>query len=213
MSSAVDLRPAPTPGLIELLLDAARYALDDDLARIAARASVEQATWLQQWPGEHYRLLAGLVRETRPVTVVEIGTFQGLGSLALLAQLPPAGQVVTFDIVSWEDTPGCILEQRDFAGGRLSQVLGDLSDDSVFSKHRDLLHTADLVFVDAPKDGRFEPAFLEMAIPLWRRTRRLLVLDDIRLLPMLQLWRDLPLPKLDATSLGHWSGTGLALTG
>jgi hypothetical protein len=45
----------------------------------------------------------------------------------------------------------------------------------------------------------------------WPR-RRVVVFDDIRVLPMLQLWRDLPFPKLDATSLGHWSGTGLLLT-
>jgi hypothetical protein len=35
------------------------------------------------------------------------------------------------------------------------------------------------------------------------------VVDDIRLLEMVQLWRDLPYDKIDATSLGHWSGTGL----
>lgn len=213
MSSAVDLRPAATPELVELLLGGARHAMGNDLADIAARASAEQATWLQQWPGEHYRLLAGLVRETQPRTVVEIGTFQGLGSLALLDQLPGGGRVVTFDIMPWEDTPGCILEESDFSGGRLSQRVGDLSDQSVFTEHRDLLHAADIVFMDAPKDGRFEPAFLELALPLWSGSRRLLVLDDIRLLPMLQLWRDLPLPKLDATSLGHWSGTGVAVTG
>jgi hypothetical protein len=38
----------------------------------------------------------------------------------------------------------------------------------------------------------------------------LLVLDDIRLLPMVTLWEDLRLRKLDLTSFGHWSGTGIA---
>jgi predicted O-methyltransferase YrrM len=186
--------------------------MGNDLAGLAARGSAEQAAWLQQWPGEHYRLLAGLVHVTQPQTVLEIGTFQGLGALALLDQLPPAGHVVTFDIRSWADTPGCILEDSDFSGGRLSQILGDLSDRRVFTDHRDLLHAADIVFMDAAKDGRFEPAFLELALPLWSHSQRLLVLDDVRLLSMLQLWRDLPIPKLDATSLGHWSGTGLAVT-
>ena len=34
--------------------------------------------------------------------------------------------------------------------------------------------------------------------------------DDIKMHTMLKFWRDLPLPKLDITSFGHWSGTGLA---
>jgi hypothetical protein len=28
---------------------------------------------------------------------------------------------------------------------------------------------------------------------------------------MVDLWRRIPYPKLDATSFGHWSGTGLVL--
>jgi hypothetical protein len=42
---------------------------------------------------------------------------------------------------------------------------------------------------------------------------RLVVFDDIKLMEMVQVWRDLPYPKLDATSFGHWSGTGFMLTG
>jgi hypothetical protein len=38
---------------------------------------------------------------------------------------------------------------------------------------------------------------------------RFLLLDDIRLLPMVGLWRSIASPKLDLTSFGHWSGTGL----
>jgi hypothetical protein len=38
----------------------------------------------------------------------------------------------------------------------------------------------------------------------------ILVLDDVRLWTMLKFWRELALPKLDFTSFGHWSGTGLA---
>src|ERR1700722_671842 len=38
---------------------------------------------------------------------------------------------------------------------------------------------------------------------------RILVIDEIRLMSMVQLWRDLRYPKSDATTLGHWSGIGL----
>lgn len=35
------------------------------------------------------------------------------------------------------------------------------------------------------------------------------MLDDIRFLNMWRLWRSIRSPKLDATSFGHWSGSGL----
>jgi hypothetical protein len=33
--------------------------------------------------------------------------------------------------------------------------------------------------------------------------------DDIRLWNMLPFWQEIDRPKLDLTSFGHWSGTGL----
>ena len=37
----------------------------------------------------------------------------------------------------------------------------------------------------------------------------LILLDDIRLWKMLKIWREISMPKLDLTSFGHWSGTGI----
>ena len=36
-----------------------------------------------------------------------------------------------------------------------------------------------------------------------------IVLDDIRVWTMIKTWREITLPKLDITSFGHWSGTGI----
>lgn len=204
--------PQPTDELIRLALDAAGRAHDLDLSNVAERCAPQLAEWVRLWPGEHYRLLAGLVDVLRPRLVIEIGTFQGQGSLALLDRLPGGSRVVTFDVIAWEEITDCALSAGDFADGRLTQVIADLSHPEEFARHADLLAEADLVFMDAPKDGVFEPAFLELALPLWKGSRRVLVIDDIRLMPMVQLWRDLPLAKLDVTSFGHWSGTGLAIT-
>jgi hypothetical protein len=33
--------------------------------------------------------------------------------------------------------------------------------------------------------------------------------DDIRLMNLLSIWRGIQRPKMDITSFGHWSGTGL----
>jgi predicted O-methyltransferase YrrM len=45
-------------------------------------------------PGEHYRLLAALVKLLQPERVLEIGTFHGLSALALKKFLPSAGKIV-----------------------------------------------------------------------------------------------------------------------
>jgi hypothetical protein len=87
--------------------------------------------------------------------------------------------------------------------------VADLSDPEVVMRHSDVLLSADVIFVDGPKDGRFQPTLLSelKQLPLMRQP--LLVFDDIRLWNMLALWRSIKRPKLDVTSLAHWSGTGL----
>ena len=138
---------------------------------------------------------------------MEIGTFTGLGALAL-AQV--CSRVVTFDLLPWKSFGTSALREEDFTGARVEQRLGDLSEPSVFAAERDLLAQADLVFIDGPKDGRFEPAFMALLLPVVRETGAFLVFDDIRVVPMVRFWRELDMPKLDLTSFGHWSGTGLA---
>jgi hypothetical protein len=43
------------------------------------------------------------------------------------------------------------------------------------------------------------------------RRAQLLVIDDVRVMTMINLWRSFPLAKIDIGSFGHWSGTGLAI--
>jgi len=63
--------------------------------------------------------------------------------------------------------------------------------------------------VDAPKDGIFELKFLENLSTILLPPNALVVFDDIRLWNMLKIWREIKRPKLDLTSFGHWTGTGL----
>jgi hypothetical protein len=37
----------------------------------------------------------------------------------------------------------------------------------------------------------------------------ILIFDDIRVWNMLEFWREIRMPKLDLTSFGHFSGTGV----
>jgi hypothetical protein len=208
VSSPEDERCGPSRAVIEMALDVVRRTLDVDVSEVSRRMK-STPRWPDVWPGEHYRLLAGFVAHLQPGTVVEIGTHTGLSALALKQCLPRTSRLVTFDLIEWAEVPGTCLLPEDFEDGRLSQTIADLADPDVFGRHADVLSSASLIFADGPKDKVFEPAFarnldsLSYASPPW------VIFDDIRDLNMLQFWRDIEKPKLDLSSFGHWTGTGL----
>jgi len=164
---------------------------------------------MRTWPGEHYRLLPALCDAFRARRVVEIGTWKGQSAAAFLAS-PAVEHVDTFDLVPWTEIEGSILKDADF-GSRLTQHIDDLGDLNVFARYEKLLASADLILADGPKDGIFEASFFSRLCALKPQQPQLVLLDDIRLMTMVGLWRDLPSPKLDLTSFGHWAGTGLLL--
>lgn len=210
-----DQSPPPRE-LLELVLDAARVSLDTHFLAggVLDRCNSEQKLRLNDWPGHHYRFLAALCRILEPQLAVEVGTFTGMSALAFAEHLPANAHVVTYDVVPWRDFGARAVVTADDFGDRLEQRIGDLADTSVFDRDRDLLAEADLLFVDGPKDGSFEQKFLPRLIELRKGGKRgLLVLDDIRVLNMVEFWHTLRGPKLDVTSLGHWSGTGLVQLG
>ena len=208
IASMDDSPGRPDTALMRTALDAIREATSVDLSHLHARSD-EAARWLSVFPGEHYHLLTGLMRSRRPDVVVEVGTFTGLSALAMLEGLPQASRLVSFDVVPWDRLAGPALRAEDFDGTRLTQVLADLSDPDSFREHAALLASADVLFVDGPKDGRFEPAFWRLLAGLPRTTPGLVLFDDIRVWSMLDFWRRIDKPKIDLTSFGHWSGTGL----
>jgi predicted O-methyltransferase YrrM len=209
-------QPEPPRDLVTLALDAARLALDVrfEPGGVLDRCNSEQRIRLNDWPGHHYRFLAALGDILNPGLVVEVGTFTGMSALALLDHTPAAGRVVTYDVVPWaEFGDRAVVEASDF-GDRLEQRIGDLADPATFNRDRGLLSDADLFFVDGPKDGNFEQTFLPKLFELRSGGKPgLVVLDDVRVLNMVEFWHTLAAPKLDVTSLGHWSGTGLVQLG
>jgi predicted O-methyltransferase YrrM len=198
----------PSERLTSLALEAARRAHGVVLDALSARERGDLKL-VNLWPGEHYRLLAGLVDVLGARRVVEIGTGTGLSALAMLSAMPSEGRVVTFDVVPWQDYPGVVLRPEDFTDGRLEHRVADLSEAPAAERHLEALEDADLIFLDAAKDGEQERRFLELFDRMRFTAGPILVLDDIRLWTMLEIWRNVSWPKLDVTSFGHWSGTGL----
>lgn|GEM_PF-1015517 len=193
-------------------------ALMDLAARVIARTASTTLRFppdraipeeVHRWPGEHYRLLSALVVETGARNVVEIGTHTGLGTLALKGALQPAGRIATFDLIPWNQFSNSFLRPGDFEDGSVRQFMDDLGDASVCARHANLLRETDLIFVDAAKDGSLERRLLDNFESVGLRKGTLVVLDDIRLWNMLDIWRRIRQPKLDFTSFGHFTGTGL----
>ncbi|MEO8272557.1 MAG: class I SAM-dependent methyltransferase [Chloroflexota bacterium] len=192
--------------LLGIALGAATLAEEVTLPLLVER---EAPAYVHLWPGEHYRLLAALVRHLKVSLVVEIGTYRGHSALAILPELRDGARLVTFDVVPWSQTTECLLRSSDFLDGRLTQEIADLGDVRSTTRFAELLGAADLIFLDASKDGSLERRILANLGRLRLREDLLVVLDDIRVWNMLGTWREIARPKLDVTSLGHWSGTGL----
>jgi predicted O-methyltransferase YrrM len=208
ISSSDDDCGPPSERLLDTALQSVAAARTIQLPEVSARVP-QPPLWPDVWPGEHYRLLAGLVDVLRPKVIVEIGTYTGLSALAMRERMPAGSKLVTFDILPWDRIPHSHLMASDLADGRLQQVIADLADPVVFRSHLPLLGQAELIFVDGPKNVTFEEAFLNSLAACDLPQEPLIVFDDIRLWNMLRIWRGISRPKLDLTSFGHWSGTGL----
>jgi predicted O-methyltransferase YrrM len=198
----------PSERLLDVVLAAADAARRIQLADVSSRIQ-DGPRYPSVWPGEHYRLLAGLVQVLEPKLVIEIGTHTGLSALALKDRLAQEARIVTFDIVPWQTLSGAALRTSDFVGGQLEQVVDDVTSPEGAARHSSLLGAADLIFIDAAKDGAMEGRLLHLLESVEFTGAPILVFDDIRVWNMLAFWRAVSRPKLDITSFGHWAGTGL----
>ena len=210
VSSEYDSVGKPNDFLLALSAKLIGQCRNEDLQLLRERGAPE---WIFCWPGEHYKLLAAIVSLLQPLTIVEIGTNTGLSTLAMYSRMPRNASLWTFDIVPWDQIRECmpgtrqLLQASDF-DGRLHQIVGNLGAEETLHENSALLRSADFIFVDGPKDGVFERTLLKSFEGLGLKDHCLLVLDDIRLWNMLDVWRAIERPKLDFTSFGHYAGTG-----
>ena len=208
IASMDDESTKPDNRLLELSLEAIAKAWKNELTVFDERPSKEQR-WFDTWPGEHYRLLAALVESLQASTVIEIGTFTGMGTLAILQGLPATGQVITFDLLPWQTFENTWLAESDFKHGRVKQIIHDISAPGGIAPYQDIFNAADFIFVDGPKDGITEANILENLATLSLPKNPIVFFDDIRVMNMITIWRRIARPKLDISSFGHWSGSGL----
>jgi len=198
----------PNSKIVDISLLAINRARSVDLSDINNRFLAEYAGRMNNWPGEHYRLLAAVVDVVKPKIIIEIGTHKGASALVMKKFITDDAKLVTYDVVPWSDFSDTGLKEADFKNN-LEQRVIDLSVKEKALGERATLESADLIFVDAAKDGKMEQDFCDLFDSLKFKNRPLIIFDDIRMLNMIKIWNDIKHPKLDLTSFGHWSGTGL----
>lgn len=172
---------------------------------------LDDSKYFNVLPGEHYRLLSGICKKENPSIVVEIGTYTGMGTKTIQEACSDLTKIHTFDIIPWTSFDSH-LTAESFDNARIKQHLVDLSVPSNFSSYSKLFQEADIIFLDGPKDAKFEFKFLNLLSTIKPNTsnkKRYLIIDDIKFLNMGRCWNMIKSPKIDLTSYGHWTGTGI----
>ena len=196
---------SPNNFLIDLMVESIPLAWRSPIS--AVNSKLPDSKYLNIFPGEHYRIIKAITRVMNPKLVVEVGTYTGMGSIAILEGLDN-GILYTNDIINWNKFE-THLRKKDFHENKIIQIISDFSNANEFENNIQILNQAEIIFVDAPKDGVFEYKFLSLLTKLDQMDRKLLILDDIRFINMIDLWLNIASPKMDVSSFGHWSGTGI----
>ena len=190
--------------IFNLFNNSSNFAFSEKIENINNK--LKDSQFYNIFPGEHYRILNGIVKYLNPKLIVEIGTYTGMGTFALSQNL--SGEIISFDIVDYKNFETHLSDQF-LNKNKFKQHLSDLSEKNEYEKYYQLLDNADIIFIDAPKDGKFEYKLLANMTNLKNKKNKILILDDIKFMNMINLWNSIKSPKMDAASVGNWTGTGL----
>lgn len=139
---------------------AAAYTTPFDGALAAASDWTEANT---SWPGmmagvPEARLLEALIVMSGARSVLELGTFTGVGALAMAAALPEGGRVVTLEL----DPDNAAVARRHIAASPVADRIELIEGDACETLPR-LPGPFDLVWIDAWKTDY--PRYLDLVLP------------------------------------------------
>jgi predicted O-methyltransferase YrrM len=188
-------------------------ALSSDL--ISSDPRLLNFTDIRQPPGrEHYFFLTALAMQLKNKTILEFGTHTGDSAFCLAfanRHSNNQNKIITYDI---ELKPRALLDPTN-----IDYRLENMFDPEVREKNRNFLLSSDVIFIDIdPHEG-----LLEYDMYIWLKKNQykgIILFDDIHLgrghmgstclHSMQEFWDKIETnDKIDLTSVGHWSGTGL----
>ncbi len=198
----------PSPRLLDLAASVAMMVPNIKHPILSGRAG-QGPRRFAVFPGEHYHLLTAMCAFLRPATVWEFGTGGGMSTVALLEGLDPQARLYTVDSRDWSATAASWLIEHDFNSGRVTQLRCDMTSDVVFANHLENLSQAELISVNCQDLPLSKGDFLTLLERVPFRAGPIVLFDNIRLVDAVSVWRGIQHPKMDMTSFGHWTGTGL----
>lgn len=165
----------------------------------------------------HYLLLTAIAKAINAERIAEIGTAAG-DSLWSWLRSETIKSVSTWDIFPIAECTGWFhntthqkfIEEFIHKDDRWTQYVENLTQQATWDCRKNIFSNVDIIFIDGPHNGVFENTIFNNILKLKNERNILLIFDDILLSSMVDFWRDISLPKLDITSIGHQSGTGLA---
>jgi hypothetical protein len=155
-----------------------------------------------QFPGSPYRLLNAFIKILNPKVTIEIGTYKGMGTNSLLNS--NKGNVYTFDSIDYFKFDHHLNNSKN-----LKIIKADLIENNNFKKYKNIFEKADLIYLDGPKNIYFEKKILQYISSLGLKKKKYLIIDDICTPELLNIYHSILSPKIDLTSFGNWSGTGI----
>lgn len=164
----------------------------------------EDSKLLEIYPGVYYKIMCVMLTSLRPSLSLEIGTLRGTGTACISHY---SKETITFDILPVSFFTGIDSFSAD---KKITQILTDISIEEEYLKYETQISNADFIFLDGPKDGKFERIVISKLIKSMKPTC-VLMIDDIAFNNMSDLWHGIKSDKLDFTSFGHWSGSGIVI--
>ena len=207
----------PNPKLYDISCKAVHLLNDEWLKEKGFQDLSRELYYLFDY-NNHYLLLTAIARAIEAEKIVEIGTAGG-GSLWSWLRTDNVKTVNTWDIsplsdsLIWLQNDECkkLVTETLYQDNRWTQHVEDISDPEIWLLRSSLISDADIIFLDASHSGTLERKLLSNILTLDNKKEILLIFDDIKVSTMVSFFESLNLPKLDITSIGHQSGTGLAL--
>jgi hypothetical protein len=147
---------------------------------------------------EHYKLLAYLSTVITSKKIIDIGTYFGFSATAFAYNKDK--QIISYDIFDWIPDDKITIKSAENVQLKVMNCLYDI----------DNIIDTDLIMIDIDHNGNNELNILDTLRKA--NYKGLVLLDDIGLNEeMIKLWNDIPEKKIDISSVGHWSKTGLVI--
>ncbi|MFX0198415.1 MAG: class I SAM-dependent methyltransferase, partial [Candidatus Hodarchaeota archaeon] len=153
----------------------------------------------------YYQWLSCLVRVVKPRQIVELGGAMGASALMMLSELPEKSRLYSITLEEHGLEFSFVREKYP----NFIPIVGDDLDFKVWPKGLDFKKT-DIWFIDTEHTADQLRAELTL-YGLHFKKGAIVLIDDIKLNDMFEVWKEITWDKYDATYHLHWSGFGICV--